>query len=246
MRQVLVPENRLGRYFLYATGEILLMVIGILIALKVSNWNEMMKLKKEEFTMLNNLEDEFNINLENLRDVQNNKRIIYDCTLLLKDLIGKSKQEISLYNVDSLLYFSILIADFQANHFVLSQLKSTDKLEIIRSVKLKKLLYEWENALNNKTEAFNMWHTYFMNSLIPFLDEFASVRNLDYYGNYSWSTLTPLEYNSTEIFGMIQFDNRLENHIWCLNAFSMSIDNLIGIASEVHDEIAQEKTGLKN
>jgi hypothetical protein len=146
--------------------------------------------------------------------------------------------------VDSLLYFSILIADFQANHFVLSQLKSTDKLEIISSEALKRLLYEWENAMSNKTEAFNMWHTYFMDSLIPFLDENASVRNLDYYGNYSWSSLSPLEYNSTEIFGMLQFDNRLENHIWCLNAFSESIDNLIAIAHNVHEEIGQEKTKL--
>ena len=64
MRQVLIPENLLGRYFLYAIGEILLVVIGILIALQVSNWNESTKLKKEELTMLKNLEEEFHINLE--------------------------------------------------------------------------------------------------------------------------------------------------------------------------------------
>ena len=200
MRQVLIPENLLGRYFLYAIGEILLVVIGILIALQVSNWNESTKLKKEELTMLKNLEEEFHINLENLIEIQQNNEIVYDCTLKLKDLIGKSTSEIRRQNVDSLLYTSILIADFQPNHFVLSHLKSTDKLELISSVKLKRYLYEWENAMNSKTEAFNMWNTYYMNSLIPFLDENASIRNMDYYGAFSWSSLSPLEFDPGSFF----------------------------------------------
>ena len=34
------PASRAGRYFKYALGEILLVVIGILIALQINNWNE--------------------------------------------------------------------------------------------------------------------------------------------------------------------------------------------------------------
>ena len=40
MRSALIPESRFGRYFFYALGEIVLVVIGILIALQVNNWNE--------------------------------------------------------------------------------------------------------------------------------------------------------------------------------------------------------------
>lgn len=40
LRQSLLAENRAGKYLLYAVGEIVLVVIGILIALQVNNWNE--------------------------------------------------------------------------------------------------------------------------------------------------------------------------------------------------------------
>ncbi|MBT8324660.1 MAG: hypothetical protein KJO96_05115 [Winogradskyella sp.] len=43
-----MSENKTGKYFKYAIGEIILVVIGILIALQINNWNESNKLKKEE------------------------------------------------------------------------------------------------------------------------------------------------------------------------------------------------------
>ena len=43
IRQRMLPDNKFSKYLLYAIGEILLVVIGILIALQVSNWNENMQ-----------------------------------------------------------------------------------------------------------------------------------------------------------------------------------------------------------
>lgn len=40
IRQKLLTQNRVTRYLVYATGEIILVVFGILIALQVNNWNE--------------------------------------------------------------------------------------------------------------------------------------------------------------------------------------------------------------
>ena len=40
IRQNLLRENRFTRYLIYAIGEIILVVIGILIALQINNWNE--------------------------------------------------------------------------------------------------------------------------------------------------------------------------------------------------------------
>jgi len=40
IRQNLLSERKTGKYFKYAVGEIILVVIGILIALQINNWNE--------------------------------------------------------------------------------------------------------------------------------------------------------------------------------------------------------------
>ena len=45
IRKSLLTENRLSKYLLYAFGEIVLVVIGILIALQINNWNENRKAK---------------------------------------------------------------------------------------------------------------------------------------------------------------------------------------------------------
>ena len=55
IRQNLIMENKTGKYFKYAIGEIVLVVIGILIALQINNWNEAQKAKANTVTYVNNL-----------------------------------------------------------------------------------------------------------------------------------------------------------------------------------------------
>jgi hypothetical protein len=48
-------ENKTGKYFKYAIGEIVLVVIGILIALQINNWNEFNQERKLEQKVLTEL-----------------------------------------------------------------------------------------------------------------------------------------------------------------------------------------------
>ena len=52
-------ENKTGKYFKYAIGEIILVVIGILIALSINNWNEDRKEHGQEQELLTQLQSEF-------------------------------------------------------------------------------------------------------------------------------------------------------------------------------------------
>ncbi len=55
IRQNLISEGKTGRYLKYAIGEIVLVMIGILLALQVNNWNENRKAKIREKELLVNL-----------------------------------------------------------------------------------------------------------------------------------------------------------------------------------------------
>jgi len=65
IRQNQIMENKTGKYFKYAIGEIILVVIGILIALQINNWNENRKLQNEELSLLKELNTNLEITLEN-------------------------------------------------------------------------------------------------------------------------------------------------------------------------------------
>lgn len=62
----MINENRLSKYLKYAVGEIILVMIGILLALQVNTWNTNRELKKEEQKILKSLHQEFDKNLNML------------------------------------------------------------------------------------------------------------------------------------------------------------------------------------
>jgi len=64
IRQNLLSQGRLTRYLAYAVGEILLVVIGILIALQLNNWNTEQKAAKEELKLLQEMRHNLASDLE--------------------------------------------------------------------------------------------------------------------------------------------------------------------------------------
>ena len=68
IRQKLLTENKFSKYLLYAVGEILLVVIGILIALQINNWNE----RRKEKVVENNFYTDILLDLE-----KDEKKLVY-------------------------------------------------------------------------------------------------------------------------------------------------------------------------
>ena len=61
-----MEQNKTGKYFKYAIGEIILVVIGILIALQINNWNEIRKQRDKELHYLVNIKKDLNLNIKEL------------------------------------------------------------------------------------------------------------------------------------------------------------------------------------
>ncbi|NNK79858.1 MAG: hypothetical protein HKO93_00040, partial [Flavobacteriales bacterium] len=66
IRQRLLSESKFSKYLLYAIGEIVLVMVGILLALQINNWNESRKERAQELAILEQLRIEFNSNLKQL------------------------------------------------------------------------------------------------------------------------------------------------------------------------------------
>lgn len=86
IRQKLLSENKFSKYLIYAIGEIILVVIGILIALQINNWNEN-RLKQEQLisvyertlTDIENDVQELSVNLDYYTGIEYIfKRVIND------------------------------------------------------------------------------------------------------------------------------------------------------------------------
>ena len=67
IRQNLIMENKTSKYLKYAIGEIVLVVIGILIALQINNWNEVRKSDSQVQLLLNNLVEAINQDIDYLQ-----------------------------------------------------------------------------------------------------------------------------------------------------------------------------------
>jgi hypothetical protein len=65
IRRKLADDNKPLKYMRYAIGEIFLVVIGILIALSINNWNEQRKTKADEIKILINIKKAFLSDLDN-------------------------------------------------------------------------------------------------------------------------------------------------------------------------------------
>jgi hypothetical protein len=90
IRKNLLNQGKTAKYFKYAIGEIVLVVIGILIALQINDWNERQKQLKQEYKILVSLEADFIKSKERLSQtlkMQNN--VIKKGSELIKMYEGK-------------------------------------------------------------------------------------------------------------------------------------------------------------
>jgi len=150
IRQNLLSEGKTGKYFKYAIGEIILVVIGILIALQINNWNENKKLQKEEIKFLKNFKQSISADLE-YNNLNSNR---YSLTKEAINRLLKHFEQDLPYN-DSLEYYFGRITQAwspKINMEVFETLKSND-LNLISNDNLRNKLisyYSWSDDILNK------------------------------------------------------------------------------------------------
>lgn len=88
-----MEKNKFSKYLLYAIGEIVLVVIGILIALSINNWNELKKAQTKEHFALKEIISDLEQNISSLNGiVYTDNNSISNCVNSLKVIIVNLEQ----------------------------------------------------------------------------------------------------------------------------------------------------------
>jgi hypothetical protein len=171
MRKSFLSQNKVSRYLLYALGEILLVVIGILIAIQVDNYSETLKEREIYLSYLLRLKDDFLELQENVKQKRNwEEELINLAEYQLKVLTGKEtnpdilKLAISIEYTASINRYEIMSPAYQ-------ELNSTGRLTLIENEDIRHFLSGYHKYLLTRIDQKAEWD--------PWVHEYRSlVRNV--------------------------------------------------------------------
>jgi hypothetical protein len=152
IRKGLLSENKFSRYLVYAFGEIILVVIGILIALAINNGNQNRLLAKTEQTYLLGLKEEFHTSKLKLTELITVNQNNLEAAKKILNHSSDPSQSLSETEFSELMYtaFSSDIA-FNPNNSFLIEMINSGNLKNISNPKLRILLTNWTSTMEDIT-----------------------------------------------------------------------------------------------
>lgn len=240
IRQKLAAENKVAKYLRYAIGEIFLVVIGILIALQINNWNEGRKNAAIEEEIISNLYKEFIHNklvLKEVREVLNKSE--QNCYLLM-NLMNKDRDFLSGYNIDSLLYYSLEFNSFNPSNNVFTEVLQSGRLGLIKNKDLINNLFDWQRMLGNNKYTYRIYQTFIEEQIMPYLNDNISFKNLDKYSPMQWKSPTGFKTDYGVIFSDRKFENLMDNNLYHLTLIKNEHNQIEEIIDKIIEETKQQ------
>ena len=137
----MIKENKVSKYLIYAIGEIVLVVIGILIALQINNWNEQRKQNQQEINYYYKIKEDIELDIFNIGQSINSldERILATKRLLINLL--KIQDDKSVILAD---YLSTIrsIAFIPSKSSILD-ITSSGKIEILKNKNIKNAVLQY-------------------------------------------------------------------------------------------------------
>ncbi|WP_370281141.1 DUF6090 family protein, partial [Robiginitalea marina] len=157
----LLAENKINRYLLYAFGEIVLVVIGILIALQVNTWSENQKSHAKKEALLRALSVEFNANLKQLDSVNYFNARVVQATRKFFVLTLEQAKQVSDDSLRIWLSETIYLWTFDPQNGALRSGIASGDVHLIQNDTLVNLLFSWQDvvadAAENEERHINSW-----------------------------------------------------------------------------------------
>ena len=178
IRQKLLVEGKTSKYFKYAIGEIFLVMIGILLALQVNNWNNQRIETKREQSSLKNLRSDFIDNIKELERIYDSTEKSYRSSVRLLEII-KNENPINTEEIETLL--NSIINGFYSldlNSASIDEIISSGSLSMIKDDRLRERISSWSLIVADSEDDIEIYYNYMFNTLIPSLSSKTALRNL--------------------------------------------------------------------
>lgn len=134
IRQEFLFKGKTFKYLKYALGEIILVVIGILIALQINNWNEEKQLKQEELKTLKSLQESIKINKGELATTLNAQ---IDRNQSLQEVLFSEIKNRPVRQLDSLITANVGNHTFDPSTGIYNAMINSGKIELISNETIK-------------------------------------------------------------------------------------------------------------
>lgn len=149
VRKQIISEGKLKKYAIYALGEVILLVIGILIALAINNTNLENQNRTKEQVYLKGLKEDFLISREKLQElIKVNRNNLENAKKIIEaDPLDPNFQEsqFSQWIVEALAYE----ISFNPNNSLLSEMINSGSLKDLSNPDLRKSLTDWVATLED-------------------------------------------------------------------------------------------------
>ena len=226
IRLKLAAENRPVKYMRYAIGEILLVVIGILIALQVNNWNQERKDLKEGKLIRQNIHEEFIKNQELLKVSRKSNEEALSSGKLLISLVGADKFELAKHNLDSLFNSSMMADSYLPTSNSLQDIMQSGRMNLLNNAELKNTILSWNAALDLFKEYKEVQTNWQNNQFMPYTLSVISYKQMDIYNQKSWSGKSKLATDYYPLFQDLKFENIVDNNLWLLEHLLNQLDDI--------------------
>ncbi len=149
-RYNLMGTGKKGKYLKYAIGEITLVMIGILLALQVNNWNNDRLESSKEQLFLKNLQSDLKTHLIEFDRVYKSSSGAYIASSELLEIIKSDSPITDNTKIDSLI--DIIINEFSSLDLIdgsINEIINTGSLNVIKDPILRKQLSNWSQVMND-------------------------------------------------------------------------------------------------
>jgi hypothetical protein len=233
IRQQLLAPSSFNRYLLYAIGEILLVVIGILIALQIDNWNEERKDRRAEKGIIENLRQEFQANQAELDSILVVVAKNRDANLRLMEFFGHPPEALENVNLDSIVFYSVEYQRFIPSQNALSDLLQSGGLQLITNQNLKDALYDWTRVMGLIDEAYSGVKQKTEEDIVPYLTPRYPLKDIDKYGGLGWKKPSRLPSRKHALFSEIAYENLVDDYLYRLLRYENNLEKGRALIREI-------------